>query len=451
MHSLENDQKTDDRRDDVQTRPMATRVPGLSRRRLLASFGALPATKILGRSGSARAAQAEGGTITWLGHPVFDELTKAQRAEYQELTGVEIKFEGIPYPGLRDKIYLELASNSATYDLVTMGSQWWTFDVAPKLAVLDSLITSSPPEDLEDVNSGLLSLFRVNEQQVGWPLRSGVFILHYRQDLYDELGLQAPQTFEDYKANAIKLNRPPERYGAVVMGTPDGFAADDWINFLYSFGGQILSDDLKEVVLDSAPGYAAAEYWASLIREELVPPGTPSRGYAELIAALQQGLAAQAIAFSPYAVNISNPEESRFAGKFGWAVVPVARDSGLEHSRTFLQCWGLFIPQASRNKELAWDFVAWLTNSKNDLAMALKGNGPVRNSTFDLPEYRQINPAGAVTVEAMNYGHIGIPPVPERPQIQNVLTTKFNTLAAGAKSPREAVDESARLIRELLS
>lgn len=399
---------------------------------------------------AAPAVKKGGGTITWLGHPVFDGLTKDLRAQYQQATGTEVRFEGLPYPGLRDKIYLELASNSASYDIVTMGSQWWTFDVNPKIEALDSLMKADAPEKPADLNSGLVDLFKVNGQQIGWPLRSGVFILHYRKDLYDAAGLQPPKTFDDYTANAQKLNKPPDQYGAYVMGTADGFASDDFINYLFSYGGKIVSDDSKTCVLNSQAGYAAAEYWASLIKDKLVPPGTASHNYSDLIAALQQGLAAQAIAFSPYAIDISDPKKSKFPGKFDWALVPVGKNSGLDHSSTFLQCWGVFVPKAASKKDQAWNFISWLTNSKNDVAMGLNGNGPVRNTTFDDSEYKKINPSGAVTVKAMTYGNLGIPAVPKRPQIQNILTTQFNAVAAGSKTSKEAIDESTKQIQAIL-
>ncbi|MCL4370628.1 MAG: sugar ABC transporter substrate-binding protein [Chloroflexi bacterium] len=485
-----NGQHTDYRQDPMDTSndkpssamPLLSRR--LSRRKLLAGFGALAGGALLAACGgqpsapastaaptkaasgaapaptAAAAAQPtaaaapavvkKGGTINWLGHPVFDALTKDLRAQYQQMTGTEVKFEGIPYPGLRDKIYLELASNSASYDLVTMGSQWWTFDVNSKIESLDNLIKADQPEKPADLNSGLTDLFKVQGQQIGWPLRSGVFILHYRKDLYDAAGLQPPKTFDDYRANAQKLNKPPDQFGAYVMGTADGFASDDFINYLYSFGGKILTDDFKSCVLNSEAGYAAAEYWASLIKGGLVPPGTASHNYSDLIAALQQGLAAQAIAFSPYAVDINDPKKSKFSGKFDWALVPVDKKSGLDHSSTFLQCWGVFIPKASARKDTTWNFVSWLTNGKNDIAMAMSGNGPVRNPTFDDAAYKEINPSGAVTVKAMTYGNLGIPAAPKRPQIQNVLTTQFNAVAAGTKSPKEAIDESTKQIQALL-
>lgn len=389
-------------------------------------------------------------SITWLTHPIFQDVVGPLFDAYQKETGTKVVLDGMPYPGIRDKIYLELSANSSTYDIVSLGTQWWTYDINPALEPLDAWVQKAPPPDVKDMSQGLMRNYTVDGKIMGWPIRSGVFILHYRKDLYQAKGLQVPKTFADFRKNAEALNQPPNQYGAYVMGTSDGFASDDFTNYLFSFGGKILSDDNKKCVLNNDVGQAALDYWYGLIKDNLVPPGTASHNYSDLITAMQQGLAAQAIAWSPYAVNINDPTKSKFSGQFGWAVAPYWEKSSLNHSITFITGWGMHIPKASKNKASAWDFMAWLTRPDHDLQMALRGNGPVRDSTYKQAAYVKSNPSADATQEAMNYGSFGIPPVPARPKIGVIMATELSSVAAGSKPPKQALDDMVKQIDPLL-
>ncbi len=390
-----------------------------------------------------------GASINFLTHPVFQPLLPSLD-EYEKMTGAKIVFEGMPYPGIRDKIALELSTNSSAYDIVSMGSQWWTKSMVPGLEPISKFIASSPPEALDKVNKGMLEYNKSGGDQIGWPIRSGVFILFYRKDLYEQKKLSVPKTFEELRANAVALNSPPNTYGFYVMGTPDGFAHDDWVNTLFCFGGRILSDDGKKCLLDSPEALAATQFWSEWMEKGLVPPGTAEHNYADLITAFQQGLTAQAIAWSPYAISVNDPKTSKFSGKIGFAVVPVWEKSNAKHSITFSTGWNAYIPKASKNKEAAWNWLKWMTNTQNDLAMALKGNGPVRDTTYDSTAYNEQNPAAAVTKEGLAYGIMATPPVEPRAQISQLIAVELSGVAAGKKKPADALKSMMDQIKPLL-
>lgn len=395
---------------------------------------------------------APSGRLTWLTHPVFGDVTHDLLLRYKSETGTEVVLDKVPYPGLREKAYLELSSGSDRYDLISITQDLWTWDINPRIEPLDALMQAFPPEAPSDLNARLLTMFRGPDGKLyGWPLRSGVFILHYRKDLYEEMKLNVPKTWEEYKVNARALNKPPERYGNFIMGTQDQFAFHDWQNYFFNFGGKLLSSDHRRCLINSEQGFRATEYWLSFVKENLVPPGAASAKWDDEIAAMQQGLAAQTIGWSPYAVPINDPKKSKFSGKFGWAVAPVDPKSGMRHSETFLTCWGVFIPRASRNKEAAYKFLAWITNRQNDLLMALAGNGPVRNSTYAQSMYVHMNPAAAATVEALKYGTPGLPPLPKRPEIAVLINQELNAGVAGKKTAKQVVDDITRGVNRLLS
>lgn len=424
----------------------------ISRRRLLQMAGSAAVLGLDVLSGEGRGAAAPATRLVWLTHPVFDDVTRDLLGRYKQETGTEVILDKVPYPGLREKAYLELSSGSDRYDLVSITQDLWTWDINSRLEPLDALMRDFPPEAPSDINERLLSMFRGPDRKLyGWPIRSGVFIVHYRKDLYDEFKLSPPRTWDEYKFNARALNKPPERYGNFIMGTQDQFAFHDWQNYFFNFGGKLLSPDHRRCLINSEQGLRATEYWLSFVKEGLVPPGAASAKWDDEISAMQQGLAAQTIGWSPYAIPINDPSKSKYAGKFGWAVAPFDPRSGLRHSETFLTCWGVFIPRATRNKAAAFTFLSWLTNRTNDLLMALRGNGPVRNSTYAQSLYLQMNPAAPATVEALKYGNPGLPPLPRRPEITVLINQELNAGVSGKKSPKQVVDDITSGVNRLLA
>ncbi len=399
----------------------------------------------------ASAGTAPAARLTWLTHPVFDDVTRNVLGRYKEATGTEVVLDKVPYPGLREKTYLELTSGSDRYDLISITQDLWTWDVNNRLEPLDDLMKAFPPEAPSDLNERLIQMFRAGDHKLyGWPLRSGVFIVHYRKDLYEQLKLQPPKTWDEYKANAKALNKPPERYGNFIMGTQDQFAFHDWQNYFFNFGGRLLSPDNRKCLINSDQGLRATEYWLSFVKEGLVPPGAASAKWDDQINAMQQGLAAQTIGWSPYAVPINDPNKSKFSGKYGWMVAPVDPKSGLPHSNTFLTCWGVFIPKTTKNKEAAFKFLAWLTNRQNDLIMALSGNGPVRSSTYSQNMYVKLNPAADATVEALKYGNPGLPPLSKRPEMTVLINQELNAGVSGKKTAKQVADDITDGVTRLL-
>jgi len=360
-------------------------------------------------------------------------------SEFKALTGIEVIYEGLPFPGIRDKTALELATGSDVYDVMTLADQWFNLTILPTLEPLDDLLATSPPQELDKFSKGLIGLNTLQGKLWGWTNRTGAWILVYRKDLYEEKGLAVPKTFAELRENARALNDPPNIYGFFLQGSPEGWACDDWVNTLYSFGGQILSDDYKECLLDSPEAMAATKYWVEWATEGLLPPGTATHDYSDQITSLQQGLVAQAITYSPYVVPIEDPEESKTAGKWGYDVVPVWEKSGLDHSRTHLSGWMCVIPRASKHKEAAWEWIKWQTDPENDLYMALRGNGPMRDSTFEHPDFIAVNPAGPVIAEAMAYGLPPIPPVDKRVEIGLMIAAELSSVLTGEKDYKDAL------------
>ncbi len=97
------------------------------------------------------------------------------------------------------------------------------------------------------------------------PWASTSHAINFREDLLDEIGQSAPQTYDDLLHVATLLRDAGLPQAAISMG--EG-ATNDSGNFAYSmlwsFGGQEVDDMGKRVVLDSAGTRAALAYFREL-------------------------------------------------------------------------------------------------------------------------------------------------------------------------------------------
>ena len=98
------------------------------------------------------------------------------------------------------------------------------------------------------------------------PQDSGPMMFFYREDIFAELGLDAPETWEDYaEAARVVHASDPSRY----LGT---FSANDpgWFTGLAQQGGTSwwsVSEDAWGVDIDSEASSKVASFWGSLVEE----------------------------------------------------------------------------------------------------------------------------------------------------------------------------------------
>ena len=98
------------------------------------------------------------------------------------------------------------------------------------------------------------------------PQDSGPMMFFYREDIFTELGLDAPETWEDYAEAARTVHASdPSRY----LGT---FSANDagWFTGLAQQGGTSwwsVGDDAWSVDIDSPASSKVASFWGSLVEE----------------------------------------------------------------------------------------------------------------------------------------------------------------------------------------
>ncbi len=166
----------------------------------------------------------------------------------------------------------------------------------------------------------------------GFPFTGLTVFTCYRKDLLDDpetkrqfrakyhREIAPPTSWAEYTELAEFFNRPKDKfYGTYISGKQGQALRYEWLNFVYSFGGNVLDArhgwEYGDIVVNSPQNVAATVQYKKLVASS--PPDTLSYGWNEAQAALQQGHAFMGLLWSDQAHFLEDPAVSKVAGKIG--------------------------------------------------------------------------------------------------------------------------------------
>jgi multiple sugar transport system substrate-binding protein len=210
-----------------------------------------------------------------------------------------------------------------------------------------------------------------------------VNVFVYRTDIYNELGLAPPKTFEEAYENgrrAQESGRVRFGYVARAQSTDSGSAITyDFMPLLRSYGGDWYTDDYQPAI-NSEGAVAAMEMFTRLL--SLGPPQPQTVGQAEGIATMQGGQAVQCHTVAAAAADLEDPSKSRVAGQLGYVEMP-AGSTGRPAPTSGV--WSLAIPRGlpAERASAAMEFITWFVGADAQLVFTKAGGIPTRTDTYD--------------------------------------------------------------------
>jgi multiple sugar transport system substrate-binding protein len=223
----------------------------------------------------------------------------------------------------------------------------------------------------EDFIPTLIDAFTFDGQTYGIPKDFNSLGLFYNKDLFAAAGLGEPTddwTWDDLKAAAAARtdtsdpNKPI--YGLGVPPDPGRFPA-----FVFQNGGQVMTDDYADTMLDAAEAVGAAEFYT----------GFKADGSGALPADVGEGWQGTVFGKGQFAMVYEGGWlipylRDQFPGTSYGVVLPPAGPGG-EGNLIFTVAWGL--SAGTENPEAAWRVVDYLTG--------VDAQTQVLNSGFALP------------------------------------------------------------------
>lgn len=321
---------------------------------------------------------------------------------------------------LRQRVTIDIATQGAQYDVMTVGNYEVPIWAAQKwLVPLDDLGEDFASDDLLPAIADALSY---DGKLYAAPFYAESALTMYRTDLFEQAGLAMPESpswrFIRNAAERI-TDRDNGIYGICLRGKAGWGENMAFVSTLaHSFGARWF--DLEWAPqLQSAKWREAVEFYVDLLSEH-GPPGASTNGFNENLALFQAGKCGIWIDASVAASFVSDPHESQVADRVDFALFPTRGE--LDNHGNWLWAWSFVIPATSRQVDAAKTFVEWATGKRYlELVAAEAGwaNVPpgTRQSLYASPEYRQAAAFADITLKAIEAADTHSPSVQAVPYV----------------------------------
>ena len=425
----------------------------IRRRTLLAASAAtstlgLPLFNIVERANAQSAfdwKQAKGASIEVnLAKSPRGDVLQAHQKEFEELTGIRVGAEQIPEQQQRPKVALEMASGHPSFDVVNVAMHVqkrliekgrWMEDLRPLIA---NAGLTAPGLDMDDFSAATIHAATGPDGRINvLPMNQDLFILYYNKELFAQAGLQAPKTFDELMAAAVRLtDKAKGVYGFTGRGVKNANVVL-YDNILLGWDQETLSADGKTLLTDSPAAVEAAAFYQKLMRE-CAPPGSVGFNWNECQTTFAQGRAAMWWDGIGFSAPLVDPSKSKIVGKVGFAPIPMGPKA--QHSATFID--GMGIPAASRNKTAAWLYVQWACSKAMFPNWLRAGAGtPPRASSY---KEEAVIKASAfpqdwfdTTLTSLRIARSGLPEIVPVTEFRDTIGVALTNIAGGADPAAE--------------
>lgn len=391
----------------------------------------------------------------WL--PSFEEIVRI----YQEETGNGANLRVFTFEGLLSKTLNAARSNSKEFDIYNLNEGWCAEFYKGGLVVPFEDINSDfqLPDPVIEYDSVTrwdpeANFFSENAPVHAVPINGNIQLLNYRQDLYEQMDLEPPTTWEDAIEAAKKIqSQNSDIYGYALRGEGAGYAVTyDFLPFLRGFEGDIFANPPQDYTptINNDAGKRAVELFVEML--SYGPPNPASVGQAEVIALAQSGELLQNHLINGAYVNMDDEAASSVAGKINYTIVPKPSD-GVHATTSGIWTMGIPPQLEDPSKQAAYDFLTWLMEKDAQMRYARAGGIITRQDVYEseLAEQEQFRFMRA-TAESTPYIYRGAD-YPFSARLLEITEQRLEGIAGGLTGPKEGLnrmaDEISRLVEEL--
>ncbi len=358
---------------------------------------------------------------------------------------IDIIFDAMPYDAMRDKILTSFLAPEATYDIIIVDNPWMDeFGNAGYLAPLNDFIDGTEGYNYDDFVGPLRDIGEVDGQIYGVPYYNYALGLIVRQDIFDEQGISVPTDLEGY-VQTVKDLTTDDFYGAAMQPQRGYKIFEEWKNWLYGAGGNLL-DDQGNVIINNEAGVQALNMYIDTYNTA-APPNSLNWGFDEALRSMAAGQAATMLSYNWMLPTLNNPEgpAGDLAGSFQLHEVP--------GGKAVLGAWHWALPKNSANQEAAWKFISWLTSPAVDKERVIQGGAPIRTSVIQDPEVWEqgFGEDYYTTVLSILEDAEPLAGGDHAEEIIDVVGTELNSAVAGEKDAQQALDDAAAQVMEIMN
>lgn len=361
------------------------------------------------------------------------------------------------------KVNLELTNASLLYGMMSGIAPDLSLHMARtepvNLALRGALVDLSKFDDYEEAASNFGESadvpYRYNGGIYALPDQQSFYIMFYRKDILNKLGIPVPNTWDEFLTAVSVLQRNnmnawipyTQISSATTVNTGIG-GLNMYATILQQFGGSVYSNKLNTCVINNTIGLNAFTYWTDMYTKFTLP--TTASFYNRFrTGTMPLGIEA----YTLYTTLLEAAPDIN--GRWGIALVPGIEDENGNINRTVAGSGtGCGILKTSKNQDAAWEFLKWWTSAETQIAYnnnieAILGTvSRVTTSNIEAFSKMEWNDDDlSVLLEQRSYIE-EIPEVPGSYYVARSIDQAFWNVVNNATRPKDAIDKWSRVSTE---
>lgn len=385
--------------------------------------------------------------------PQFADLEALTKSEFTELSGISVEWGSVPFGSFQQRVVTEATTGAGAYDMVAWVDSWGP-SIQTSLVPLDDRIQEDGI-DMQDFPPAFREASTVGSEDgtyYGMPLRGHAFTYFYRTDVYEELGLQPPETWEEFVEQGERINGQTDLYPtSMYYSRTAGQNVFMWLDLLWGNGGDVFDEDYRPTFND-AEGVEATEMYIDFLREyEMTPEASKTWDETEGQQALSQNRSATFLGWSwIYSLLTSEDVDEGVRTNIGFSTPPAWEG---KEPVTYGYVWPVGILQDSQNQDAAWEYMKWLTSAKTE-KQTLTGPEPRDIASVHLTNLRdeevnELSNGLHSTLADVLVDSRTTPMIAEWPEVQEILSTALSEMAGGA-DVETTLDDTADRVEAIM-
>lgn len=402
-------------------------------------------------SGEATASQEEPAEITfWTMSlaPRFNDYLNGVISEFETANpNVTVNWVDVPWGDMETKILTAAASDTLP-DVANLNLPF-----SQKLAQNNLLVDMS--EAASDVKGRFFegtwnaSSYGDTIFALPWYITSNM--VYYNKALFEEAGLDpdgSPESFEELYQYAREIKANTGAYGYMTFFN-DQFIMEE----LERMGIRLFNDDFSEANFNTSEVRQAAEYYATMLEEGLIPSETltSKSGTGEAIQLYSSGELAMFFGGTSHARMIEENSEEVYENT---GVGPQIRGTG---GKSNIAVMNIVVPESTEHPEAALAFAKFLTNNENQVVFA-KDAGSIVPSTkaaleddfFSKSDGEPSTAARIMSAREVSQGSVIFPPIKNWPEIRDAFINAFAQAVAGEGDASQLLQNAEATANSLL-
>jgi multiple sugar transport system substrate-binding protein len=363
-------------------------------------------------------------------------------AKFEKEKGIKVNIETVSWDDIRNKIAIAASGNKAAADVFEVDWSWiGEFEDAQWLEPIEL-----SQEDIKDIPS--ISTFIVNDRVLAVPYANDFRIGYYNKVIYQQAGLDEPQTWNDVmKDMEILKEKNILKYPYTFPLNANEATTTSFIWLTYLRDGKVFNDD---GTLNRENALTTLNFINDMLKKGLINPANLTLNGLDTYRQILSKDAAFMVGPTSFIARSVDPDQSKAIGEIE-VILPPGKDSKATQTMALTEAVG--VSSLSENKEAAKEFVKWYTSKETQKAFfkeisAIPTRTSVLNEVIDAGEIKNSGAMKETSILVKSPFPNGVPAY--YAEMSNSIYNAINSMASGNLTPEEAVNQIDSKIQELI-